>query len=47
MLVGELIFNYDFDVNCNYEVYDCTDGGKTWDETPALFSTSRDGWKNH
>lgn len=40
MIVGDLIYNDDFDVNCNFEVYtyQWNDGGK------LLWSTIRDGY---
>lgn len=25
MVVGDLIYNDDFDVNCNYMIFDCSD----------------------
>ena len=44
MLVGDLIYNDDFDCNCNYEIYDCADG-KAWEDgATLLFSTKRDGF---
>lgn len=43
MLVGDLIYSDDFDANCNYAVYDCRDG-KSWDESPVLFSTEKNGY---
>ena len=45
MLVGDLIYNNDFDVNCNYEIYDCTEEGKPWYESEMIYGTMRDGWK--
>ena len=24
MLVGDLVDNHEFDINCNFEIYDCT-----------------------
>lgn len=44
MLVGDLIYNNDFDCNCNYEIYDCTEEGKTWHDAELIFSTRREGW---
>ena len=44
MLVGDLIYNNDFDCNCNYEIYDCTEEGKTWYDAELIFSTRREGW---
>lgn len=45
MLVGDIVYNNNFDCNCNYAVYDCSgkdtfhdDGGK------LVFSTLRDGY---
>ena len=46
MLVGDLIYNDDFDCNCNYEVYDCAEDGKQWgDGAELVFSTSVNGFK--
>ena len=40
MLVSDLVCNNDFDVNCNYAIYDCTEIGKSWDGgAHILFST--------
>ena len=44
MLVGDLVYNNDFDCNCNYEIYDCTNGEETWHEAKCIFSTEKDGW---
>lgn len=30
MCVGDLVDNRDFDVNCNFDVYDCTKPGTDW-----------------
>ena len=30
MLVGDLVYSDDFDCNCNYAIYDCTDEGKQY-----------------
>lgn len=40
MLVGDLIYNDEFDINCNFEVYSYqwNDGGK------LLWSTIKDGY---
>ncbi len=35
MLVGDLIYNDDFDVNCNFDVYDCSDD-KDWSEANLI-----------
>ena len=46
MLVGDLVYNDDFDCNCNYEIYDCTEEGKQWgDGAEVIFSTKTDGFK--
>lgn len=46
MLVGDLVYSDDFDCNCNYEVYDCTEDGKQWsDGAELIFSTKVDGFK--
>ena len=44
MLVGDLLYNNDFDCNCNYEIYDCTEEGKTWHDAEMIFSTRREGY---
>ena len=46
MLVGDLVYNDNFDCNCNYEIYDCTEKGKYWGDGGAelIFSTYRDGY---
>ena len=42
--VGDIFNNYNFDVNCNYDVYDCTKQGSDWQEgAPRVFSTLEDG----
>ena len=47
MLVGDLIDNNEFDCNCNYIVYDCSNG-EQWGEEGAkiLYSTITDGSQN-
>ena len=46
MLVRDLVYNDDFDCNCNYEVYDCTESGMQWgDGAELLFSTKVHGFK--
>lgn len=42
MLVSDLVYNDDFDCNCNYEIYDCTEEGK---RAEVIFSTKIDGFK--
>ena len=46
MLVGDLVYNDNFDCNCNYEIYDCTEEGKQWgDGAEVIFSTKTDRFK--
>ena len=46
MLVGDLVYSDDFDCNCNYEIYDCTEDGKQWgDGAELIFSTIINGFK--
>ena len=46
MLVGDLVYNNDFDFNCNYEIYDCTEDGAQWgDGAKLIFSTKVNGFK--
>ena len=46
MLVGDLVYNNDFESNCNYEIYDCTEDGKQYgDGAEVIFSTKTDGFK--
>lgn len=45
MLVGDLVYNDEFDYNCNYEIYDCTEDGIQYgDGAEVIFSTKIDGW---
>ena len=44
MLVGDLVYNDNFDCNCNYAIYDETEGKQWADGAKCLFSTLRDGW---
>lgn len=45
MLVGDLVYNDDFDVNTNYAVFDCSNNTEeTWHEKEAVFDSRRDGW---
>ena len=40
MLVGDLVENREFDVNCNFEIYDCTEKGSDWQKgAKKIFST--------
>lgn len=44
MLVGDLIYNDDFECNCNYAIYDCTEEGKQYgDGAECIFSTAKNG----
>ena len=43
MLVGDLVYNNEFDVNCYYEIYDCTDS-ECWHEAECIFNREIDGW---
>ena len=44
MLVGDLVDNHEFDINCNFEIYDCTKRGTDWnDGGKKIFSTIDDG----
>jgi hypothetical protein len=45
MLVGDLVYSDDFDLNCNYEIYDCTEDGKQYgDGAEVIFSTKVNGF---
>lgn len=44
MLVGDLIYNDDFDINTNVAVFNCSDTGASWHEKEAVFDSRRDGW---
>ena len=45
MLVGDLVENREFDVNCNFEIYDCTEKGSDWQKgAKKIFSTINKGW---
>lgn len=45
MLVGDLVYHDDFDCNCNYTIYDCTEDGKQWgDVANIIFSTLINGY---
>lgn len=39
MLVGDLIYNDDFDANLDYAIYDCTEDGKQWHNAEVIHST--------
>lgn len=39
MLIKDLICNDDFDVNCNYAIYDCRNTDKTWDESKCIYQS--------
>ena len=44
MLVGDLVYSDDFDCNCNYAIYDCTDGTQYGDGAECIFSTVKNGY---
>ena len=44
MLVGDLVYSDDFDCNCNYDIYDCSDGKQYEDGAELIFGTKRDGF---
>ena len=45
MLIGDLVYNDDFDCNCNYEIYDCTEDEKQWGTcADVIFSTKTNGF---
>lgn len=45
MLVGDLVYNDDFDCNCNYDIFDCSKPGtEHGNGAPLIFSTKRDGF---
>lgn len=44
MLVGDLVYNDDFDINTNYAVFDCSDNTEeTWHDKDPVFD-SRKKW---
>ena len=46
MLVGDLIYNDDFDCNCNVDIYDCTEENAQWGEGgKKIYSTNSDHHK--
>lgn len=42
MLIKDLICNNDFDINCNYAIYDCRNTDKTWNETKCVYHSDDD-----
>lgn len=42
MIVGDLIYNDDFNIDCDFEVYDCRIA-ENWQTAPLLFSTLING----
>ena len=45
MCVGDLVSNREFDVNCNFDIYDCTRPGADWtDGAKRIFSTIENRW---
>lgn len=45
MLVGDLVYNDNFDYNCNYDIYDTSDGKQWADGAELIFSTGRDEFR--
>lgn len=46
MCIGDLVDNR-FDINCDYDIYDCTKETKYWnDGAERIFSTIENGWVN-
>ena len=47
MCVGDLVSNREFDVNCNFDIYDCTKPGADWtDGAKRIFSTIENRWQS-
>ena len=44
MLVGDLIYNDDLDINANVAVFDCSGTEASWHAKEAIFESRRDGW---
>lgn len=44
MLVGDIIYNDEFDFNANYAIYELHNE-KCWHELEPIFSTKKDGFK--
>ena len=42
MLIGDLIYSNDFDINCHYIVYDCREEELTWQEAKVLYDNQKD-----
>ena len=47
MVVGDLVYNDNFDCNCNYAIYDCSDGKQYGDGAKSIFSTKKMDSINH
>ena len=45
MTVRELILNPEFDLHCNFEIFDCS--RSTLENAPLIFSTIKYGAKGH
>lgn len=44
MLVGDLVYNDNFDCDCNYKIYDCTAADAHYNRGAAcIYDTVRDG----
>lgn len=44
MLVGDLVYSDDFDCNCNYDIYDCTEAGKQYGDGAELIFQHKKEW---
>ncbi len=44
MLVGDIVYNDDFDLNAEYEIYKCKQGEMWNPNSTPVFSTKRDGY---
>ena len=42
MKLKKLLNNRDFDVNCNYAIYDCPKEGQYWETGTMVFTTAKD-----
>lgn len=42
MLIRNLIQNNDFDLECNYKIYDCTNDDVDWNNAELLYSSMHD-----
>lgn len=47
MKLKELLDNEDFDVNCNYAIYDCSKPDTYWENGTRVFTTAKDCYVPH